>query len=111
RGRMDWYKIVAGFSYIKLLLIEKCDLNKTVQELNLWFSYENEVTYAHDKQNHIKNIPIAIYENDFWYSRLVLKSFGDKLLRYAITLVETDAPKSELAQRLNKLYEEYGYYN
>ena len=53
---MQTFHIIAGFSDIKYELRIKANITKSLQELELWFTYEEGVLYAHDYVDHYKCI-------------------------------------------------------
>ena len=59
---MQTFHIIAGFSDIKSELRTKTKITKPLQELELWFTCEDDVFYAHDYDDHQKCIALALYK-------------------------------------------------
>jgi hypothetical protein len=104
--QMESFQIIRGFTEIKLELIKKCGLSKTPQELRLWFSFENDVLYAHDYENHKDCLALAIWEGDQIRIRVNPQGYAGLLIGYALIKQHS---KRKLAEFLNVTYESHGF--
>ena len=104
---MHNYQIVAGFSEIKFHLRTQAGLSKSLEELRLWFSFEEDVFYAHDYHDHEKCIALATYnKNDsVWTTIFMGGDFGKQLIQYAIKRYKID----DLVTDFLDLYKSHGY--
>ena len=103
---MEAYQIVAGFSDIKEFLRTKTRTQKSLTELQLWFSFENDVIYVHDYFEHKTSAALAVYSADqnLWTVYLE-KNFGERLIRRVIYTT----PNKEINGTLNRLYDLHGF--
>ena len=101
------YQIVAGFSEIKSQLRMQASLSKSLDELQLWFSFVDDVLYVHDSHDHKKCIALAFYKKNksAWRVSFEGKAYGREVIEYAIGLSEPN----ELSERFNNLFKLYGY--
>ncbi len=104
---MQAHYIVAGFSDIKSEFLEKTKIAKTIKDLSLWFTFEDDVLYAHDFLDHNVCIVIAIYSSDknSWNILLKEKGYGYRLVQYLIGLSSRD----KLMKAFNEYYRSYGF--
>ena len=105
---MEQIKVIRGFSDIKIQLIKRCNLKKTPQELELWFTEDEHATYVHDKDDHNANMLIALENNQNWVSRLIPNSMGDKTLNYFIN--QLNRKNETLSSKLNFEYGLSGFF-
>lgn len=101
------YQIMAGFSEIKFELRNKTNLSKSLDELRLWFSFEDNEFFAHDYDEHEKLITLAIYHGNenTWQITFQGGSYGKRLVENAVDIFE----RSELATSFSDLYRSHGY--
>lgn len=101
------YQIVAGFSEIKSQFRIKENLTKPLAELQLWFSFEEDILYVHDFHDHEKSMALAIYNGreTKWWVVFRGKGYGRRVIEYAIDRFELN----KLAGRFYKLYRSHGY--
>ena len=104
---MHAYQIVAGFSEIKSELRNKTNINKVLSDLQLWFSYEVDVLYAHDHADHLKCIALALYKRPegTWAISFTGGAYGKQLVAHVINKF---GAKSS-AYEFNNLFQLYGY--
>ncbi len=94
---MDSYQLVAGLSDIKKELVVKTGSSKALSEVQLWFSYEDGVLYAHDYNDHAKCIVLAILKIDeTWVYFLQSNGYGFKLIKEATEQYLVDTIAKEL---------------
>jgi hypothetical protein len=106
---MQSYEIILGFSDIKKQLINKCGLNKSVQELVIWFSQRENEIYVHDNANHNANMLIALVvggDNKYY---LEANSFGLRTVIYYLS--EPLGENEKYAEILNEGYKLLGFRN
>lgn len=65
---METYQIIAGLSGLKVLFRTKTQTPKTMDELELWFTFEDDILWIHDSQDHRKCVMLAIWrlESSSW---------------------------------------------
>lgn len=104
---MQDYQIVAGFSEIKLQFRMKANLNKSLDEFHLWFSFEEGILFVHDFDDHGKNMALAIYSKQEakWWVVFRGKSYGREVIEFGIHQAE----KKDAGEALYDLYLLYGY--
>ena len=85
---MEAYQIIYGFSEIKSELQTKSRISKPLEQLELWFTLEEDVLYVHDYTDHTKCIALAIYNpaDKAWKYFLKTGSYADKLIKYVCEL-------------------------
>ncbi|GEM_PF-3726818 len=101
------YQIVAGFSEIKSQLRKQTNLSKSLEVLQLWFSFEEDVLYAHDFHDHKKCMALAVYKrnNSSWLVTFRGSAYGRQVIEYGINRSELN----KLAYIFNDLYKSHGY--
>ena len=104
---MQTYHIVAGFSEIKSQLRTQTNLIKPLEELMLWFSFEDDVLYVHDFDNHDKCIALAAYNKSEKTWKVVFRggAYGRQVIENAIVKFE----RTKLSEKLNSSYRLNGY--
>ncbi len=104
---MQTYHIVAGFSEIKFQLRTQNNLIKPLEELRLWFSFEEDVLYVHDFDNHDKCIALAVYNKSEKAWQIVFRggAYGRQVIENAINSYDLKV----LAISTNNLYKSHGY--
>jgi hypothetical protein len=104
---MQAFQIIHGFSGIKSELRTKNRILKPLSELELWFTFQNEVFRAHDYDDHDKCLALANYDliEGKWRYRLKPGGYGDMLVR---DVCETYPPREKL-RAMKDLYKLYGY--
>ncbi len=104
---MESYQIISGFTDIKSELRAKTKIDKDMTELQLWFSFEDDLLCVHDYDKHAKNIILAIYysENQNWSIIYKKKGNGYNLID---TVVRTTAI-DKITEKFNKLYRLNGF--
>jgi hypothetical protein len=104
---MESYQIVAGLSDLKVLFRTKTKTLKTLQGLELWCSFENDILWIHDYHDHKQVIIAALYLTDSkaWAFYTVKGTYGDKLLRQ----LTVDFPPRQVAFQLNRFLESFGF--
>lgn len=83
---MKAHHIIAGFSDIKVQFIEMTRTLKSLQELQLWFTFEDNVLYAHDYFEHETSMALAILNptGNAWTICLRKNSYGEELVDFLI---------------------------
>lgn len=78
-----------------------------MNELGLWFSFEEGILYVHDYADHEQCIAIAIYSRPQNNWRITLKqgTFGRKLIEWIVSKEEF----GKIANKLNHEYVSYGF--
>ena len=101
------HQIMAGFSEIKTQLRTKTNLNKTLADLQLWFSNEGDVLYAHDFHDHEKCMALAVYNGSksIWRVIFLGNAYGREVIEYAIGGIGPERS----ATKLNSMYNSHGY--
>ncbi len=104
---MKAYQIIAGFSDIKSVFRTKTKTSKTMEELDLWFSIEDDVLYAHDRILHDQCIALAVYNKNHKYWSVTLKpnTYGKRL----VVDVCAEHKIKTVCARLNDLYVLHGF--
>lgn len=104
---MEARHIIAGFSEIKSALRTKTQMTKSMQQIELWFSCDDDVLYVHDYEDNLKSLALAIYflENKCWKSFFRNRSCGETLVVYYCEKY----PSHLLAEEFNELYRLYGF--
>lgn len=104
---MEAYQIIAGFSDIKSEFITKTGTDKTLAELHLWFSYEDEVLYVYDYSDHTKALVLAVFNsgNSTWSVYLRPYSYGRALALYILSRTKLERIKN----KFNEMYVLYGF--
>ena len=105
---MEQNEIILGFTDIKEQLLLKTRSLKSISALGLWFSYEHDLLYAHDLDDHKINIVLALLDPKEHKWKIYLKhdSYGNKLVKYIIGLKSMEP----LAKRFNGHYKLYGFF-
>ncbi len=104
---MESYQIIAGFSDLKAEFQLKSGTTKSLEELQLWFSFEEDVLYVHDYTDHNVCIVLAVLSNDKnkWQIYLKKGTFGERVVVATIA----SAPIDKIADSLNYQYRLYGF--
>ena len=106
---MQSTQIIYGFSDIKIQFSDKCKVKKSVSELILWFSFDSEILYVHDYDDHEISMALAVKkQTSDWITFLKLGSHGDNLVKDTIFTFK-DKKFEDPAASLNEQYKEYGY--
>jgi hypothetical protein len=107
RKLMQAYQIIYGFSGIKSELRTKIRILKPIEKLELWFSIESSVLYAHDADDHPKCLALAIYDasTTTWRYLLSAESYEDMLVRDICESTPVHKVLDEIIDRFNL----YGY--
>jgi hypothetical protein len=104
---METYQIVAGFSDLKVLFRTVVNDSKTMEELELWFTFDGEVLWMHDYGDHKKCMILAVMRpsNIEWSIFVPEGTYGRKLI------VDTIGSTAEhpLGIYLNRLYNLFGF--
>jgi hypothetical protein len=84
---LEHREIMSGFKHLRSEFKQKCKIEKPLNELALWFTFQNDVLYVHDMEKHKTNMAIVIckskIENE-WYFILKLSLSSERLIKYAI---------------------------
>lgn len=99
---MHSYQIIAGFSEIKSELRNYYKMSNPLNELHLWFTFEDNVLCAHDFNEHAKFLALAAHDQfaGDWNTTFRGGDYGTQLIEYAIETFE-----------MHKLAKEfYGFY-
>ena len=104
---MQTFHIIAGFSDIKSELRTRAQISKSLQQLELWFTCDENVLYVHDYDDHQKCVVLAIYNprSNLWNYFLRKGSFGELLVKQKCE----STPVNLLADVFYKLYRLYGF--
>lgn len=104
---MDTYQIIAGFSEIKSELRTKARIQKSLDEITLWFSFEENILYVHDYDDHFKCMILAIYNRgaNEWMYFLAKSGYGKMLVEDVCTIYSSN----EIIRKLMELYRSHGF--
>lgn len=102
---MESYKIIAGFSELKVVFQSKAKTIKTIDELKLWFTCEDDVFYMHDHAEHIRCVVLAIFEFNKWKILIGKGTLAERLINHIITV----SHGKEIAATANELNALYGF--
>ncbi|MEQ1665110.1 MAG: hypothetical protein ABL927_07005 [Bdellovibrionales bacterium] len=104
---MDALHIIAGFSDIKSELRTKTRLSTTLDQLELWFTFDNNVLYIHDYDDHEKCIPLVIFASTNRSLTYLLPDhgYGFNLVKYICENNSYD----EILEPIKGLYASHGF--
>lgn len=104
---METYQIIAGFSDLKVLFRTKVQMTKSLEELELWFSFDGEVLWMHDYNEHEKCMALAILgQSDMQWSIYAKDgTYGRNLIEEILF----SNPLHKVARKINQQFELYGF--
>lgn len=104
---MQAFHIIAGFSDIKSELRTRAQISKSLPQLELWFTCDENVLYVHDYDDHQKCIALTLYKptDKSWRCFLRKGSYGEMLVMY----ICKNAQINLLAEKFFDLYKLYGF--
>ncbi len=102
---MQPHQIISGFSEIKSEFRRRARTNKNMHELELWFSFSDNVLWVHDYSAHEVKIILGVLNSsgNKWTIFLEFESLGERLARYLIA-TEKGNSIGEIFNRNNGLY-------
>jgi hypothetical protein len=101
------YQIIYGFSDIKSAFRTKSRIIKPIDELELWFTFSENVLYVHDYDEFLKYMPLAVYQIELrtWEYFLKTGSYGDRLVRDVCENTELN----KIQGKIKTLYNSHGF--
>jgi hypothetical protein len=84
---LDTIEIMSGFTNIRAEFRTKLKITKPAYELALWFTFNNEILYVHDMEEHKISMALASLvskEQNNWKIYLKPNSAGEALIRKAV---------------------------
>ena len=104
---MEQIKIIAGFTNIRNQFRTRVSNSRDKENLELWFSFKQNILCAHDYDSHNTNMVIAAWIDLKWRIYLNESSYGEKLVKFLVNTTK----RSNLEERINNLYKTHGHIN
>jgi hypothetical protein len=105
---MEQIEFVSGFKDLKTQLQIKCNLQKPLEEIYLWFSDINGDLYVHDYEDHKQSLLLAITNDKKRKIYLAANGPAKKLIDYVIVDFKKSTIWQSEAEELNHLFKLHG---
>lgn len=104
---MQELSVVIAFSDIKREFLAKVRTNRSIEDLQLWFTLVDGVLYVHDYEDHEVCMVLALWQDEAKILKVYLPSgsFGDRFIKYLFRTYS----QGQLLRKLQDYYDSCGF--